>query len=102
MTTDTIDPVTMLVTIGLTWAVRRCASGQAERVLLRITPLLAVLLAVGWRAGAAVVGSEALTWALAQDAAQAGVNAVFAHAAFRSLVKELPQGQEEQHDVAEG
>lgn len=87
---DQLDPVTIALTVALTALARRYSSGKVERTLVRLTPLVAVLIAVGVRAGIESAQGHPLSWSVLWHAAQAGANAVFAHAAFRSLVKEIP------------
>lgn len=85
-----LDPVTIALTVALTAAARRFSSGKLERALVRLTPLAAVCIAVGVRAALDAAQGAPLSLETVQHAVQAGANAVFAHAAYRSLVKQIP------------
>lgn len=84
---DIADPFVAALTVALTWAARRYSSGKLEAWLVRLTPIAAVLIAVGLRAAVESAQGLPLSWSTVTHAAQAGVSAVFAHTALRSLLK---------------
>lgn len=83
---DYTDPIAVINVWVLTWLIRRLAPKHATWTR-KLTPIIAVLVAVFLRAGCAVFCGEPFSWDVVLRALAAGATAVLAHSQLRELVK---------------
>lgn len=84
---DGSDPLVALLAWGLAWLVHRYAPKAWSRWVRRLTPTVAVLLAVFLRAAWAVSQDEPFTVQVLLRAVAAGAVAVLGHSQIREVVK---------------
>lgn len=85
------SPIVVLLTIALTALSRRIPNDRARAIVIRATPLFALLVAVAVAASIDAVRGRELSSGTVVAALQAGANAVFAHTATRSLFKKASE-----------
>jgi len=81
------DPIVVMLAWVLTALIAHFFTLTDRPKLRAALPSLALLFAVGARAGFAVVQGEPITWTIVGSGFLAGATAVFGHSQFRELIK---------------
>ena len=89
MTPDSTDPTVVLLTWVLTWLVGKIVSGPKLKQIRHALPVVAVLLAIGLRAGIEASQGDELGLSTVFRGLAAGAAAVLGHSQLRELHKLL-------------
>lgn len=93
-TLHAIDPTTEPAVAVATWlllSVARSLLPNADAMLRRVAPMIAVLLAVGLQAGLAAASGGEVTFGTVLRGIVAGALAVLGHSQFREIVKAVQE-----------
>lgn len=102
LTTDTTDPIVVILAWLITWGIGRALKNASPRVRAGM-PLLALLAALGLRVAFDAAQGHPLTVDTLLRALAAGGVAVAGHSQFREAVKLLdPAGYQKRHKPRKG